>query len=81
MKMKYVKYVDKKWNMCEGMQTGYHVLMHFCMKMKKGKYKMKYIIMEVTDETFPEEILDNEESVRGYFYVSKQTFDEAEEEE
>jgi len=42
---------------------------------------MKYIIMEVTDETFSEELLDNEESVRGYFYVSKQTFDEAEEEE
>jgi len=40
---------------------------------------MKYIIMEVTEETFPERILDNEESVRGYFYVSKETFDEAEE--
>ena len=81
MRMKPVKSADKNWNMCEGMQTGYHVLMHFCMKMKMRDNNMKYIIMEVTDETFSEELLDNEESVRGYFYVSKQTFDEAEEEE
>jgi hypothetical protein len=35
---------------------------------------MKYIIMEVTDETFPESILYDEESVRSYFYTTELAF-------
>lgn len=38
--MKPVKSADKNWNMCEGMQTGYHARMHFCMKMKMRDKKM-----------------------------------------